>query len=81
MIGNNYLGAEGLTPLVEYEWWSRSVNVSRRVLDGRAQKGAAARERDAPEEDGAFRTVIACGWWGGFACAFQRGVIECAAFR
>ena len=60
-IGGVRGGAEGLTPLVEYEWWSRSVNVSRRVLDGRAQKGAAARERDAPEEDGAFRTVIACG--------------------
>ena len=47
--------------MVEYEWWSRSVNVPRRVLGGRAGKGAVARERDAPEEDGAFRTVIACG--------------------
>ena len=69
-----------LTPLVEYEWWSRAVNVSRRQ-GGRAEKGTVARDRDAPEEDGALRTVIACGWRGGFACVGQRGVVECAASK
>ena len=37
--------------LHEYEWWSRSVNVPRRVLGGRAGKGAVARER-APYRGG-----------------------------
>ena len=47
-VARHARGAEGRTPFVEYEWWSRLENVSRRVLGGRAEKGAVARERDPP---------------------------------